>query len=368
MPYYRNPYSAEAKADFWERIELSREFAGVDMDIEQAFFDLEVFAFERLLQDYGHKYGRNAEKEVLRNYPHWKNRARQIDAETRSRVVALLPPYLSREQRFGFIEKLRERYLERTEEHVVTLPRNWRQNVVPAVEKVICFGRNFSLPEELIEQATWLADGDAQVVQEILFSIEEEEARQQTAYLEKEYQQIEYLVSTLGGQKTISHTISIPHGDIYVTVETQKLSLLKFLLGKGRVGVDKENNELVPKDDLAGTLVPQQERKSLLDRSLDDLTPEERAEYSRKIVSKQIDLDESRAKAEQRHINSTRDLGNTVAAAQQLDLLSGDSTIREKSETASGTREIKVTKNNNTVIIVVAIVIGIVAVLILMSK
>ena len=368
MPYYRNPYSAEAKADFWERIELNQEFGGVDLDVEKAFFELSVFQFEPLLQDYGARYGRSAENEVRRNYERWRKRELQVSAEIRSRIIELLPPYLSKEQRFDLIEKLRAHCLDRTKEYVVTSPNNWRQNVVPAVDKVIRFGRNFSLPEELVEQATWLANGDAQVAHQILFSVEEEETRQQTAYLEKEYQQIEYLVETLRGQKTISHTISIPHGDIYVTVETRKLPLLKLLLGKGSVGMDKENNELVPVDDLSGALVPQQERKSLLDRTLDDLSPEERAEYNRKIISKQIDLDESRAKAEQRHINSTRDLGNTIGAAQRLDQLGGDSTIREESETASGTRVIKVTKNNNTVIIVVAIVIGIVAVLILMSR
>lgn len=50
-----NPYSAEAKAGFWERIELNREFGGVDMDVEKAFFDLSIFQLERFLQDYGHK-------------------------------------------------------------------------------------------------------------------------------------------------------------------------------------------------------------------------------------------------------------------------------------------------------------------------
>ena len=281
-------------------------------------------------------------------------------------MLELIPPLLSKEQRFELIRKLRQHCLKRVNEYVKTPLESWRQNVIPAVEKVVKTRRDFKLPGKLLEKATWLADGDIKVAHRILHSIDEEEAQQCTAYLDAEFKRIEVFVAKVKNTDSVSHKISIPQGDIYVTIEKEKPALLQLLFGKGRTTMSENNNELVRREELQKALVVQQTRGSFLNLTLDQLTENQKIELRKKIAEEKLGLDVSQAKADQRFYDSTRDMAATVQAVRGLEQVGkSDYEVKSTYETASGNTNITVKKNNNTVIIVVAIVIGIIIFLLL---
>ena len=369
MSYY---YRGYRRGRYWgayhvsKRRHLTNLFGGIDQDIERAFFALSSSELEALFMVYGRQYGKSAEAYARRTYPQWKSGAVKLSGQTAERLLELLPPRLSKEQRYELIRKLRKHYLKRTNEYVATPPETWRQRVIPAVEKVIRASRDFKLPQELYEKATWLTDGDTQAVHRILHSIEEEEARQRTAYLDAEFKRIEVFVANIKTTDSASHTISIPQGDIHVTIQKEKTTLLQSIFGSRGTTMSGNSHELVSREELQKALVLQQSRGNLLKLTLDDLSENQKIELREKILEEQIGLDVSQAKADQRFHNSTRDMASTIQAVRSLEQSSkSDYEVRSTFETASGNTNITVKKNNNTVIIVIAVVVGIILFLLL---
>lgn len=349
-----------------KRRHLTHIFGGIDEDVERAFFALPSFELEALFMEYGSQYGNSAESYARRTYPQWKNGTTKLSGQTAQRLLELLPPRLSRQARYDLIAKLRKHYLKRAKEYVSTPPESWREHVIPAVEKVIAASGAFKLPDELYEKATWLADGDTETVHRILQSIEQEEARQRTAYLNAEFKRIEVFVVNVKNTQAVSHTISIPQGEIHVTIQMQKPAFLQSVFGTGRTKMSGKSHELVPREELEKALAIQQSRGSLLNLTLDDLSEQQKTDLRNKILEKRIALEVSQAKANQRFYNSTRDMAQTVERVRELEQSTkGDYEVRSQHETSSGSTQITVKKNASTVIIVVAIVMGIVLFLLL---
>ena len=352
-----------------KRRNLTSLFGGIDHDVERAFFSLPSYELEALFIDYGRKYGENAESYARSTYRQWRSGATKLSGQTAERLLELIPPRLSKDQRFELIRKLRKHYVKRASEYVRTPPESWRQHVIPSVEKVIKASRDFKLPEELFEKATWLTDGDTEAVHRILHSIDEEEARQRTAYLDAEFKRIEAFVANVKNTGSASHTISIPQGDIHVTIQKEKPTLLQSLFGTGGTTMSGNSHDLVPREELQKALAIQQARGSLLNLTVDNLSESQKIELQKKILEERIGLDVSQAKADQRFVNSTRDMVNTVQVVRGLEQSSkSDYEVKSTFETASGKTNITVKKNNNTVIVVVAVVIGIIIFLFLLSR
>lgn len=344
-----------------KRHQLTNLFGGIDKDIERIFFDLHSVVLDALFIEYGKHYGKSSEAYARRTYPGWKSGAVKLSGQTAERLLELLPPRISKEQRFELIKKLRKHYLKKTNEHVTIQANNWRQHVVPIVENVIARSSNFRLPDELFDKATWLTDGDTQAANQILHSIEEEEARQRIAYLEAEFKRIELFIANVKNTDAATHTISIPQGEIYITIQKEKPKMLQSIFGPGRSTMDKNSNTLLPIEQLHKALSLQQSRGELLNLTLNDLNESQKIELRKKIIEEQIGLDVSQAKADQRFHNSSRDMAYAVNAVRNIEQISkSDYEIKSSFETASGNTHITVKKNNNTVIIVVTIVIGIV--------
>lgn len=103
---------------------------------------------------------------------------------------------------------------------------------------------------------------------------------------------------------------------------------------------------------------------SLLDAALANLPAEQREKLIQKALEKRIDLDVEAIKANRRFDASSVDMANTIDHVRRLEASTkSDYTVRANYETASGRTSVEVKKGNNTVILVIAVVIAIVFVL-----
>jgi len=135
------------------------------------------------------------------------------------RLLDLLPPLLSPTVRFELIRKLRLHCIRRSSLAVRTEPERWREAVQPAVEELISRSRGVGLPEHVTSVATWLTDNDARAAQQLLAQAEQEEARVRTQFLAQEFSRIEaLLVAYAESRAKLTHTISLPQGEIRVTI------------------------------------------------------------------------------------------------------------------------------------------------------
>lgn len=107
---------------------------------------------------------------------------------------------------------------------------------------------------------------------------------------------------------------------------------------------------------------------NLLEAALAHLPPEQRQALAQKALERKLEIDVEAKRAEMRYQASSVDMANTVHQVRALEnSTKSDYTLRADYETASGRTNVEIKKANNTVIIIIAIVIGIVA-LILLSK
>ena len=95
--------------------------------------------------------------------------------------------------------------------------------------------------------------------------------------------------------------------------------------------------------------------------SLDGLTPEQRNELAFRVQQKKAEVAIDIAERKTRLDGSVADSANVVNSTRGLDGTKADFNISSESETASGTLEIKVRKNNNLALYVL-IALGILAV------
>ena len=130
--------------------------------------------------------------------------------------------------------------------------------------------------------------------------------------------------------------------------------------------MDDEKDKLVPQNRPSGELSKRPTPGSLLNTSMENLTEDQKRKLADKVAEERLQLGVSAEKAEQRHYDSTRDMANTIRAADALERTTkSDFEVKGTFDTASGRTDIRIKKNNNTVIIVVAIVVGIIILMLL---
>ena len=353
-----------------QRQELARIFGGIENDILEVFLNLPSFARNGLLSRYGEKNGRGAEQHARRAYADWQSGAVKPAAKTLERLVELLPPFLSEAQRFDLIRKLRAHHLKREELYLTTTPEQWHAELTPLIQKLFEHGAQFILPPVVYQKATWLANGNSTVAQNILRVIDEEEAHLRLSRIENEFNRIEFLVANVKNLEPVRHKIELPQGSILVTIQKQRKTIahkiIEFFRGGQNMENENENDKLVPQVKPSGEIIRRVTPGNILDTSLEKLPEEQQRKLADKVAEEKISLGVSAEKAEQRHYDSSRDMANTIRAADALERTTrSDYEVKGTFDTASGRTDIKIKKNNNTVIIVVAIVVGIVILLLL---
>ena len=236
--YYRSSSWGWGGAEWAEyhrrkRHEVTQRFGGIDEDIEAIFLNLSPGQLTGLFQEYEGRHGWNAAAYTRKTYPKWKSGSVMLSGQTALRLLDLLPPYLSSDIRYELIRKLRRHCIARSSVRVSCEPANWRETIDPAVEAVISHSRSQELPLHVTSVATWLTNNDSRAAEKLLVAAEEEEALIRTRLLAQEFARIDSLVQAYDKSRpAISHIISLPQGEIHVTIgshHTLGARLLAFL-------------------------------------------------------------------------------------------------------------------------------------------
>jgi hypothetical protein len=166
----------------------------------------------------------------------------------------------------------------------------------------------------------------------------------------------------------VRHKIELPQGSILVIIQKKQKTFIHKIaayLSGGKI-MENENDKLLPQVRPSGEVIKRPTPGSLLNTSLEKLPEEQQRKLADKVADAKIELGVSAEKAEQRHYDSSRDMANTIRAADALERTVGsDYEVKGTFDTASGRTDIRIKKNNNTVIIVIAVVIGIIVFLVL---
>lgn len=360
--YYRRNYRRNWKAYHeTNRSRLSSVLGGVEDDVWKIFLALKPYALEGFFKKFEKAHGKNSATYARGAYCQWQAGVKEPSAETLSRIVELLPPFLSDSQRYTLIKKLRNYCYSSQKEtlYLNTTPEKWNEELRPLIKKQFEAGAAFELPGNVMAKASWLSQGGSQSVMSILKAIDVEEARLRLAFIEEEFHRITVLLEHVKNLEPVQHKIILPQGDVQVTIRPPSKSIFEHIGSLFQSTPTMSENQLVPKHD--NQLARKENPGSLLNVQLQNLTPEQRARLADRVVDEKLTLDVNHEKAEQRFHNSTRDMANTVRAADAIaSTTKADFEVHSTHDTASGRTDIRIKKNGGTVVIVVAVVVGII--------
>ena len=153
-------------------------------DLKRIFFSMQTTALFPALQYYKAKYGDSAYSYAMKSFPEWKSGSKVISNQTMYRLLEVLPPFLSTNQRTYLLEKIINRYLQLNpsassvqeheyknyyltwDDYSVTL-----SSIVTSLQSRAKTSNVYlyqSLPKVIVDSAAWVCDDDMLIVQKIL--------------------------------------------------------------------------------------------------------------------------------------------------------------------------------------------------------
>lgn len=232
MSYYRGTYRSW-RSRGWRSSGpskysvLSGYFGNAVNEIKNAFLNLGPDALEELLADYGSIHGEAAERYAKNTFPKWKSRAVHLSGQTMERLVELVPPYLSPEQRYGLLTKVLE-HNKPSKKQCKTIridikePSSGFAELDDALRGLLKNDPLAHLPEQVMKAATWLYDDDVTACRAMLAQAENKENELIRTNAKREIELLKKAIAS-GQIKSASYTVEMPAG---------KLSVVAYLPSK----------------------------------------------------------------------------------------------------------------------------------------
>lgn len=130
---------------------------------------------------------------------------------------------------------------------------------------------------------------------------------------------------------------------------------------------EDQSHSLVPQDQ--NTSLEKQTPGSLLDNALSHLDQEQVKKLSATAAEKALNIKEEKIRADHRFVNASRDMNEFIENASRLDRSqASDYKMQAEFESASGKTHVQVAKQGSKITLVIAIVIGIVLLLLFLSR
>ena len=191
--------------------------------IRQAFMSLDEEGRDELFSDYGAIHGDSAEKYARKTFPKWKSGATNLSGQTMERLVELVPPYLSPEQRFSILQLVLKRHKKsapyRTIKINVKEPAAGFSELQSALASMSHDDVLAHLPEHVMKAASWLYDDDITGARAMLAEAERLENDMIRTKAAREIDLLRRTIST-GQVKTANYSVEMPAGRLSVIAYT----------------------------------------------------------------------------------------------------------------------------------------------------
>lgn len=198
---------------------LSGLFGSMVGNIRTAFLQLEEDALEELFEDYGNAHGDSAAKYAKKTFPKWKSGVTNLSGQTMERLIELVPPYLSPEQRFNLVTEVLRKHKPNNRSRTVKINVERPQEGFEELENVLTSMTHGAslvyLPERVLEAAKWLNDDDVTASRAMLAEVERRENDIMRASAAKEISLLRRTIAS-GQVKSASYSVTMPAGTLFV--------------------------------------------------------------------------------------------------------------------------------------------------------
>lgn len=352
MPFRFWSRRAGSFSGMWEvyhlsqRAQLSAVMGGFDRDVLDKFYSLTPGQLERLFNIYSDVYGEGPADYARKTFPDWRSGATRPSAQTINRLLDNLPHVLNFDGKCDLLGKLRERHRKPESHSIKVKADDWRDQVVPLVRTIIAKAYNANLPEVVEQRLSWLASGDMQAARALLSHSQAIESAVAVRLLQDEMLNIDAALANLSGRKKVTHTISLPYGNIHLSI-SRKRTMSK----------NDDSTDLV-KQNQGGLFKPNAE--DIFDDVFSNLDEDQVQQVKARAAEEAMRIIAEKKRGEVKFENASRDIANFVHNADLMEERKKDYQMSGQFESASGVTKIQVGRNwSNTLIggAVIAIVL-----------
>ena len=188
-------------------------------EIRRAFLNLDEDALDELFADYGAIHGDSAAKYARKTFPKWKSGATNLSGQTMERLVELVPPYLSPEQRFSVLQLVLKRHKKsapyRTVKINVKEPASGLAELHSALASMTHDAVLAHLPDSVMKAASWLCDDDITAARAMLAEAERLENDMIRSKAAREIELLRKVISS-GQVQTANYSVEMPAGTLNV--------------------------------------------------------------------------------------------------------------------------------------------------------
>lgn len=198
---------------------LANLFGDALKEIRKSFLDLDEEALDELLSDYGAIHGESAEKYARKTYQSWKSGSTALSGQTMERLVELVPPYLSPEQRFSLLKLVLKRH--KPSVPTTTIKINVKEpgfgfgELTKRLDSMSHTNVLAHLPDSVMKAASWLYDDDITAARAMVADAEKLENDLIRSSAAKEIELLKRTIST-GQVKAASYSVKMPTGTLNV--------------------------------------------------------------------------------------------------------------------------------------------------------
>ena len=198
---------------------LMRLFGNGVGEIKDCFLSLDSEALSELLADYGDMHGASAEAYAKNTYPNWKSGKTGLSGQTMERLVTLVPPYLSPEQRFKILKLVLDKHKKSVVYKSIKInvkePSAGFADLQSALTSMKHDDLLEHLPENVMEAAKWLYDDDITSARAMLADAKKIETEIIKKNASREIEILKRTISS-GQIKSASYSVEMPAGTVNV--------------------------------------------------------------------------------------------------------------------------------------------------------
>lgn len=195
---------------------------GLDDDVTKAFFSLSLSHLELVFAAYASRYGLGPARYARKSYDEWKSGSRAVSGKTLVRLLDVVPPVLSLEQRIELIRTLRKRLFRGRHVVIEVLGPSDLRAVDLAAQTLIQEATSRNIPRQLKDRLTWLSMGDATAADRLLAEADRVTAEEARVVLAQEMQHLERLYRSAEEIRDANHRIVLAGGILQINFKRRR--------------------------------------------------------------------------------------------------------------------------------------------------
>jgi hypothetical protein len=200
-----------------------RFFGSAVDEIRNAFLHLDKEPLDALLSDYGAAYGHSAEQYARSTFSKWLLGTTTLSGQTMERLIELVPPYLSADQRYRLLQYVLATHKKSgtsiTIRINITEPTSGFSQLGEALGSMSHNDILAHLPERVLKAAQWLYDDDITTARAMIAEVERRENEMIRSNAFNETELLQQVISTKQIQ-TANYSVEMPAGKLNVVAYT----------------------------------------------------------------------------------------------------------------------------------------------------